>query len=230
MRARRRFGRPARDDLPGEHLSPSLCSFAKCVYNYFLIDQARGSVSRKLDRTIKGPNKRPLGLYPHCTSTSRNVTSLMTVRFSTRRRTKGIVTNHGMPVRWSTAHYRFSRAPCTATLYRPLSLACSFASFRLSLSPFTSPAPTNDFPLSPTSPRFSSFSFPLSLPLCRITAPSHSRVHTLPRGTTGRRGTRAAFPPCPSRVVPLSVTITDFSRLLRRRFSPPPPQITPPPR
>ena len=29
-----------------------------------------------------------------------------------------------MPVRWSTAHYCFSRAPCTATLYRRSSLDC----------------------------------------------------------------------------------------------------------
>lgn len=60
----------------------------------------------------------------------------------------GIVTNHGMPVRWSTAHYRFSRAPCTATLYRRPSLARSFTSFRLSSSQSTSLALSVEFPSS----------------------------------------------------------------------------------
>lgn len=109
---------------------------------------------------LKGP-KQPLRLCPHCTSTSRNVTSLMTARFGTKRRTKGIVTNHGMPVRWSTAHYRFSRAPCTATLYRPPSLARSFVSFPLSLSPSTSLPSTDDFPVSLSLCR----SFPITLSL-----------------------------------------------------------------
>lgn len=126
------------------------------------------------------------------TSTSRNVTtSLMTVSGSVRGDVpKGIVTNHGMPVRWSTAHYRFSRAPCTATLYRPPSLARSKASGPLSLTPSPSPASTTVSPLarSADSPRFSSFSFPLSLPLCLLAAPrragrsfSSSDAHTLPR-------------------------------------------------
>lgn len=201
--------------------------------------------SRKLGRTfLKGP-KQPLRLCPHCTSTSRNVTSLMTARFGTKRRTKGIVTNHGMPVRWSTAHYRFSRAPCTATLYRPLSLTRSFVSFPLSLSPSASLPSTDDFPvslsvapslslfLSSTSHRFSSFSFPLSFPLFLWTATvSLARTHssTVRCASTWRRGTRAAFPPCLSRGVPLSEAITDFSRLLRRHSVPPPPHNTPPPR
>lgn len=51
-----------------------------------------------------------------------------------------------MPVRWSTAHYRFSRAPCTATLYRRPSLACSFTSFRPCSSQSTSLALSPKFP------------------------------------------------------------------------------------
>lgn len=82
----------------------------------------------------------------HCTSTCRIVTSLMTVRSGTSQRTMGIVTNHGMPVRWSTAHYRFSRAPCTATLYRRPSLARSFTSFCLCSSQSTSLALSSEFP------------------------------------------------------------------------------------
>lgn len=159
MRARRRFGRPARDDLS---LAKDLSLSPLCVCRIEMIsvrydislcvigDTGPGprSVSRKRwSYFLKGP-KRPLRLCPHCTSTSRNVTSLMTARFGTKRRTKGIVTNHGMPVRWSTAHYRFSRAPCTATLYRPPSLTRSFASFPLSLSPSTSLPSTTDFPVS----------------------------------------------------------------------------------
>lgn len=51
-----------------------------------------------------------------------------------------------MPVRWSTAHYRFSRAPCTATLYRRPSLARSFTSFRLCSSQSISLALSPKFP------------------------------------------------------------------------------------
>lgn len=69
---------------------------------------------------------------PHCTSTCRIATSLMTVKFGTSRSTMRIVTNYGMPVRWSTAHYRFSRAPCTATLYAPF-VSCSLVHLVLSL-------------------------------------------------------------------------------------------------
>lgn len=150
--------------------------------------------SRKLGRTfLKGP-KQPLRLCPHCTSTSRNVTSLMTARFGTKRRTKGIVTNHGMPVRWSTAHYRFSRAPCTATLYRPPSLTRSSVSFSLSLSPSASLPSTDDFPvsLSLSLPPYHSFSLPPAIvsPLSLFhyhslssfeRSPSLSRAYTLPR-------------------------------------------------
>lgn len=166
----------------------------------------------------------------------------MTARFGTKRRTKRIVTNHGMPVRWSTAHYRFSRAPCTATLYRPPSLTRSFASFPLSLSPSASLPSTDDFPVSLcrslpiTLSRFHQPSFLLLLFSTIIPSlPSNdhrlTRARTLFHGaSTWRRGTRAAFPPCLSRGVPLSQAITDFSRLLRRHSVPPPPHSTPPPR
>lgn len=169
----------------------------------------------------------------------------MTARFGTKRRTKGIVTNHGMPVRWSTAHYRFSRAPCTATLsVLRLLLARSspflslFHHRPLFLPPMTFPsrslsvAPSLSLFLSSTSHRSSSFSFPLSFPLFLRTATvSLARAHssTVRCVSTCRRGTRAAFPPCLSCGVPLSEAITDFSRLLRRHSLPPPPHTTPPP-
>ena len=195
---------------------------------------------KRLEATAPTPS-------PHCTSTSRNVTSLMTARFGTRRRTKGIVTNHGMPVRWSTAHYRFSRAPCTATLYRPPSLARSFASFPLSLSSSTSLPSTIDLPVSlhsrhlalsrsvsrPPAPVFHLFLFSTIIP----SLPSETVTVSLARArsstvysTLQRRGTRDPFSPCLSRVVPLYDAITDFSRLLRRRSTPSPPHATPPPR
>lgn len=79
-----------------------------------------------------------------------------------------IVTNHGMPVRWSTAHYRFSRAPCTATLYRRPSLARSFTSPRLSSS-----RPDLSRVLSPELPSPSSL-HALSLSLYLPPAPSRS--------------------------------------------------------
>lgn len=74
-----------------------------------------------------------------------------------------IVTNHGMPVRWSTAHYRFSRAPCTATLYRRPSLTRSFTSFCLSSSQSTSITLSPEFPS--LFPQSSSL-LALSLSLC----------------------------------------------------------------
>lgn len=242
------FGRPARDDLSlAEHLSSisylSIWYRAILWYSESVTRPGASCVSsRKLGRSfLKGP-KQPLRLCPHCTSTSRNVTSLMTARFGTKRRTKRIVTNHGMPVRWSTAHYRFSRAPCTATLYRPPSLTRSFASFPLSLSPSASLPSTDDFPVSLcrslpiTLSRFHQPSFLLLLFSTIIPSlPSNdhrlTRARTLFHGaSTWRRGTRAAFPPCLSRGVPLSQAITDFSRLLRRHSVPPPPHSTPPPR
>lgn len=86
-----------------------------------------------------------------------------------------IVTNHGMPVRWSTAHYRFSRAPCTATLYRRPSLARSFTSFRLSSSWPTSLAfSLPSFLLRPANGRPSSNSLSLSFSRSVTVAPSHS--------------------------------------------------------
>lgn len=146
---------------------------------------------------------------PHCTSTCRIVTSLTTVRSGTSQRTMGIVTNHGMPVRWSTAHYRFSRAPCTATLYRRPSLARSFTSFCLCSSQSTSLALSPKFPSSFHQPRFL---HALSLLLSVTVTPSHScgcrfsLAHTLPPEyyvLTERSQCR--IPPCPSYTIPLLV-------------------------
>lgn len=125
---------------------------------------------------------------PHCTSTRRIVTSLMTVRSGTSQRTMEIVTNHGMPVRWSTAHYRFSRAPCTATLYRRRSLARSFTSFRLCSSQSISLVLSPEFPSLFHQPPFLhalslSHSLSRSLLPIRAVVASRSRVLFL-RSTT----------------------------------------------
>lgn len=146
---------------------------------------------------------------PHCTSTCRIVTSLMTVRSGTSQRTMGIVTNHGMPVRWSTAHYRFSRAPCTATLYRRPSLARSFTSFCLCSSQSTSLALSPEFPSLFHQPPFLhalslTFCHGHSFPFVRLSLLAHayssSRV-LRPNGEIAQ----CRIPPCPSYTIPLLV-------------------------
>lgn len=145
----------------------------------------------------------------------------------------GIVTNHGMPVRWSTAHYRFSRAPCTATLYRRPSLARSFTSFCLCSSQSTSLALSSEFPsLFHQLPFLHVFSLTLchghSFPfvwLSLLTRAYSSSGVLRPNGEIG-----AVLYPSLSLVYhPSSGTITELSRSVYYRCCPPlPPPMFPP--
>lgn len=168
---------------------------------------------------------------PHCTSTCRIVTSLLTERSGTSQRTMEIVTNHGMPVRWSTAHYRFSRAPCTATLYRRPSLARSFTSFRLCSSQSTSLALSPKFPSLFYQPPFLRA---LSLTLCHGRSFPFVRLSLLTRAYSSSRVLRpngeiaVLYPSLFLIYHPPPGTITELSRSIYCCCPPlPPPTFSP---
>lgn len=163
---------------------------------------------------------------PHCTSTCRIVSSLMTMRSGTSRNTMRIVTSHGMPVRWSTTHYRFSRAPCTAAQYGRPSLACTFTSFYLSSSQLASLALAPEFPslfLQPSS--LLAWESSLSVPVPVVISLSRILFLRALRPDRDHNMYLSSFPvyhPPPD-------TITEFSHSLQCRCSPPlpPPSFLP---
>jgi len=128
-----------------------------------------------------------------------------------------------MPVRWSTAHYRFSRAPCTATLYRRPSLARSFTSFCLCSSQSISLALSPKFPSLFHQPPFL---YALSLTLCHSHSFLFVRLSLLTRSYSSSRVLRSngeIVVPYPSLSLiyhPPPGTITELSRSIYHRCCP----------
>lgn len=134
-----------------------------------------------------------------------------------------------MPVRWSTAHYRFSRAPCTATLYRRPSLARSFTSPRLSSSrPDLSRVLSPELPSPSRRPSslhalslsiFLSLRLPRSFPFARfalLARPLPPEYYVLTEIAV------LSFPLCLSRAIPLPARASSLclSSLLSPSFHP----------
>lgn len=150
----------------------------------------------------------------------------MTVRSGTSRSTMGIVTNYGMPVRWSTAHYRFSRAPCTATLYAP-SVSCSLVHLVLSLFFVVDLSP--EFPSLFYQPRPSSHSRSVTVAPCHLCVCCFSLAHTLPPEYCVLTEIAVVCFSLSLIYHPPPDTITEFSHSVYRRCCPPLPPPTFPP-